>query len=74
MLMGQSEGHLFFRCQTHKFDRIADLPKEFLARAEKGYSQYLDAPAADSWGKQPNDSTFGMYKRTRKPAPAKAGA
>jgi len=74
MLMGQTEGHLFFRCQTHKFDRIEDLPKEFLAKAERGYSQYLDAPSVDSWGKQPNDSTFGMYKRTRKPAPAKAGA
>ena len=74
MLMGQAEGHMFFRCQTHKFDKISDLPKDFLAKAEKGYSQYLDAPAIDSWGKQPNDSTFNMYKRNRKPAPAKAGA
>lgn len=72
MLMGQAEGHMFFRCQTQKFASVKDLPKAFLAKAEKDYPQYLDAPPADSWGKQPNDSTFNMYKRTRKPAPPKA--
>lgn len=72
MLMGQAEGHLFFRCQTQKFGSVSDLPKAFLARAEKGYAQYLEAPAVESWGKQPNDSTFNMYKRLRKPAPPKA--
>jgi hypothetical protein len=72
MLMGQAEGHLYFRCQTQKFGGISELPKAFLAKAEKGYAQYLEAPPADSWGKQPNDSTFNMYKRLRKPAPPKS--
>ncbi len=72
MLMGQTEGHLFFRCQTQKFGSVKDLPKAFLAKAEKEYPAYLDAPPVDSWGKQPNDSTFNMYKRLRKPAPAKS--
>jgi len=72
MLMGQTEGHLFFRCLTQKFGNVKELPKAFLAKAEKEYPQYLDAPPVDSWGKQPNDSTFNMYKRLRKPAPAKS--
>jgi hypothetical protein len=73
MLMGQAEGHLFFRCQTQKFFALSELPnKDFLAKAEKGYAQYLEAPSIDSWGKQPNDSTFNIYKRNRKPAPPKA--
>lgn len=72
MLMGQAEGHLFFRCQTQKFGSVKDLPKAFLAKAEKEYPKYLDAPPVDSWGKQPNDSTFNMYKRLRKPAPVKS--
>ena len=70
MLMGQQEGHLYFRCAMRDYPRVEDLPRAFLDKAEKEFPEYLVPPACDSWG-QPNDSTFNMYKRLRTPAPAK---
>lgn len=66
MLMGQAEGHMFFRADMAKLNSMDEVPAAFLAKAEKDYPEYLEAPSLDSWGK-PNDSTFNMYKRERKP-------
>ena len=70
MLMGQQEGHLFFRCAMTKYGQIEDLPRAFLDKAEKEFPEYLVPPAGDNWG-TPTDSTFNMYKKLRTPAPAK---
>ena len=67
MLMGQQEGHLFFRAYTAKLKTVDELSPEFLAKAREKHSAYLEPPALDSWG-QPNDSTYNMYKREREPA------
>jgi hypothetical protein len=67
MLMGQTEGHLFYRCSMHKFTRIEDLPEAFLAKAEREYLQFLEPPKPDSWG-TPNNSSFNVYKDLRSPA------
>jgi len=66
MLMGQQEGHLFFRAYTAKLNSAEELPPEFLAKANEKHAEYLVPPELDSWG-QPNDSTFNMYKKTRQP-------
>jgi hypothetical protein len=68
MLMGQAEGHLYFRCYISKFNDLESLPATFLAKAEKEHAAYLEPPSFDSWG-QRNDSTFNMWKKLRKPVP-----
>jgi hypothetical protein len=68
MLMGQKEGHLFFRAYTAKLKSIEELSPEFLAKAREKRAAYLEPPELDSWG-QPNDSTYNMYKREREPVP-----
>jgi hypothetical protein len=68
MLMGQAEGHLFFRAYTAKLKTIDELSPEFLAKAREKHEEYLVAPELGSWG-QPNDSTYNMYKRERQPLP-----
>ena len=65
MLMGQREGHLFYRSHTLKLDRVEDLPKDILAYTEKRYAKYLQPPK--EWV-SPNVSSFEMYARDRKPA------
>jgi Protein of unknown function (DUF1838) len=64
MLMGQREGHLFYRSHTLKLDRVEDLPKDILAYTEKRFPKYLEAPK--EWV-QPNVSSFEMFARDRKP-------
>ncbi len=66
MLMGQAEGHLFFRCNMTKYARHEDLPADFLAKAEKDHPEYMVPPEFKDWGKH-NDSTFNMYKKERTP-------
>jgi hypothetical protein len=66
MLMGQREGHLFYRSHTLKLDRVEDLPKDILAYTEKRFPKYLVPPK--EWV-SPNVSSFEMYARDRKPAP-----
>jgi len=72
MLMGQAEGHLFFRCSMTKYASHSELPADFLTKAEKDHPDYLVAPDFADWG-QSNDSTFNMYKKERTPLPAKSG-
>ncbi len=71
MLMGQTEGHLLYRTSTYKFSAVDQLPKAFLAKAEKEYPQYLEPPPFSSWG-TPNNSSFNTYKDMREPMPAKS--
>lgn len=70
MLMGQAEGHLFYRCSMHKFSRVEDLPKNFLAKAEREYPEFLAPPKPESWG-TPNNSSFNVYKEKRSPMASK---
>lgn len=71
MLMGQAEGHLFYRCAMHKFSRVKDLPKNFLAKAEREYPEFLEPPKPESWG-TPNNSSFNVYKAKRSPMAPKS--
>ena len=66
MLMGQRQGHLFYRSHTLKLSRVEDLPKDILAYTEKRFPKYLTAPR--EWV-EPNVSSFEMYARDRKPLP-----
>jgi hypothetical protein len=66
MLMGQNEGHLFYRAHTLKLGRIEDLPKDILDYTAKRFPKYLNVPTV--W-QSPNVSSFEMYARDRKPMP-----
>jgi hypothetical protein len=66
MLMGQAEGHLFFRANMAKLATLDDVPAALLAKAHEDHEAYLEPPGIDSWG-TPNDSTFNMYRKERKP-------
>ena len=70
MLMGQQEGQLFFRAYLTRFASLDEVPSAFLQKAEKKHSAYLEIPSTDTWD-QPNDTTFNMYRRERKPLPVK---
>ena len=71
MLMGQAEGHLFYRTFMKKLDSIDEIPSALRARAEVDFPDYFEAPGLDTWG-QPNNSSFGVYMSEREPAPPKA--
>lgn len=64
MLMGQREGHLFYRSHTLKLDRVEDLPRDILAYTEKRFPKYLERPG--EWV-SPNVSSFEMFARDREP-------
>jgi len=64
MLMGQREGHLFYRSHTLKLDDVSQLPPDVLAYTEKRFPKYLEAP--EEWV-SPNVSSFEMFARDRKP-------
>ena len=66
MLMGQTEGHLYFRCSMSSYDSLDALPATFLEKARKDHPEYLVTPDFSTWG-QPTDSTFNMYKKERTP-------
>jgi hypothetical protein len=70
MLMGQTEGHLYYRCSMHKFTRVEDLPNAFLEKAEREYPEFLAPPAPESWGTS-NNSSFNVYKKLRSPMAVK---
>ena len=71
MLMGQAEGHMFFRANMAKLNGPEELPEAFVAKANENHAAYLEPPSTDSWG-QPNDSTYNMYIRERSPQPVDA--
>ncbi len=66
MLMGQSEGHLFYRSHTLKLTGVEELPRDILEYTEKNYPKYLTVPT--EW-KEPNVSSFEMFAKDRKPKP-----
>lgn len=68
MLMGQAEGHMYFRANMAKLNGPQEIPGAFLDKANQKHAAYLEAPSVDSWG-QPNDSTFNTYVRERSPQP-----
>lgn len=69
MLMGGREGHLFYRCNTRKLTRFEELPQDVLAYTEKHYPEYL---VYETPWKLPNESSWEVYKRERKPAPVRS--
>lgn len=71
MLMDQRPGHLFYRCVTHKYARVEELPRHVLDYTAKNFPQFLEAPAG--WVAK-NTSSFDVYKAQRKPAPPRASA
>ena len=68
MLMGQAEGHMFFRANMAKLNGPEEIPAAFIEKANEKHAAYLEAPSVDSWG-QPNDSTYNTYERERSPQP-----
>lgn len=68
MLMGGQPGHIFYRCNTRKLERFEQLPKDILAYTQKHYPQYL---VYETPWKMPNESSWEVYKRERKPVAAK---
>lgn len=68
MLMGQSQGFLFYRCSTRKLEKFEELPPKILKYAEKNLAKYLDYNTP--W-KLPNESSFEVFKKMRKPTPPK---
>jgi hypothetical protein len=64
MLLGQREGHLFYRSHTLKLDRVEDLPPDILAYTEKRWPKYLSAPT--EWV-EPNVSSYEVYARDHRP-------
>jgi len=64
MMLGQREGHLFYRSHTLKLDRVEDLPPDILAYTEKRWPKYLSPPK--EWV-QPNVSSFEVYARDHTP-------
>jgi hypothetical protein len=71
MFMGRSPGHLFYRATTQKLAKFEQLPKHILDYAEKKFPQYL---TYDTPWRMPNESSWDVYKKLKRPAPAKAGA
>ncbi len=68
MLMGQAEGHMYFRANMAKLSSPDEIPAAFREKAMQKHAAYLEPPSLDSWG-QPNDSTFNTYMRERSPQP-----
>ncbi len=68
MLMGQAEGHMYFRANMAKLNSPDEIPAAFMEKAMQKHAAYLEPPSLDSWG-QPNDSTFNTYVRERSPQP-----
>jgi len=67
MLMGQREGHLFYRSHYRKLPGgIAELPETIRAYTEQHYPDYLVAPT--EWT-EPNLTSFETYARDQQPAP-----
>jgi hypothetical protein len=64
MLMGQKEGHLFYRSHTRSLKGPEELPKDIHDYAEKNFPEYFAAPT--EWV-VPNESSFEKYARTHKP-------
>ena len=64
MLMGQREGHLFYRSHTAGLNGLEDLPKDILDYTEKNFTKYLEAPK--EWV-EPNESSFEVYARDASP-------
>ena len=71
MLMEQRPGHLFYRCVTHKYGRVEDLPPHVTDYAAKHLPQFLQPP--QGWVAK-NVSSFDVYKAQRKPAPPRGAA
>jgi Protein of unknown function (DUF1838) len=69
MLMGQKPGHMFYRCTTKKLEKFEQLPKSILNYTEKNFAKYLDYNTP--W-RLPNESSYEVYKKLRKPMPPRA--
>lgn len=65
MMMGQSEGRLFYRCTTRSLNNLNELPPHISAYAEKNFSQYLVEELDEN---QPSESSFEVYMKENEPA------
>ncbi|MEL7030446.1 MAG: DUF1838 family protein, partial [Pseudomonadota bacterium] len=63
MLMGQAQGHLFYRAHTKALTGVEEIPADIRAYAEKNYPKYFEAPT--EWV-TPNVSSFEVYARDAK--------
>lgn len=69
MLMGQAPGHLFYKTVTRRMEEGIDgLPDHIRQYTEKNYPDYFSAPKI--W-KEPNVSSYEVYKKERQPQPFK---
>ncbi len=71
MLMGQRTGHLMYRTFMQRTGSASSLPPQLFDYMSKNYPQFLSAPSKDTWG-SPNDSSFSVYMKKRRPVPVKS--
>jgi len=65
MMMGQSEGRLFYRCTTKSLSNLGELPPNITAYAEKNFSEYLEQHIDEN---EPSESSFEVYMKENEPA------
>ena len=65
MMMGQSEGRLFYRCTARSLADLSQLPPNISAYAEKNYAEYLTNELDED---QPSESSFEVYMKENEPA------
>ena len=65
MMMGQSEGRLFYRCTTRSLADLSQLPPNISAYAEKNYAEYLTNELDED---QPSESSFEVCMKENEPA------
>jgi hypothetical protein len=65
MMMGQSEGRLFYRCTTKNIDGLDDLPPHISEFAAKNYADYLVDEIDED---QESESSFEVYMKENEPS------
>ena len=65
MMMGQSEGRLFYRCTTRTLANLSELPPNIAAYAEKNYAEYLVEELDED---MPSESSFEVFMKENEPA------
>lgn len=69
MIMGQAPGQCIYRAATKKLARIDDVPAHILAYTRKHYPDFMHLSTPEEQ-KMPPESSFEVFKATRKPMPA----
>jgi hypothetical protein len=69
MIMGQAPGQCIYRAATKKLARLEDVPPDILDYTRKHYPDFMHLSTPEEQ-KMPPESSFEVFKATRKPMPA----